>query len=123
MAVTHEQLHAELAEVRADIARIRERDAQQAAELAQIRAWQVEGTAMFGEVKVMIASVQTGLTEIETRQVEDRAEIKELLAAENRRQGRDGVWAAIMRSPLVAWLTAAGTAIAGAFAWVKSNGG
>lgn len=123
MTVTHETLHADLATVRAELASIRADDAKRAEEMAQIRARLTDGAAMFSEVKLMISEVRSGLNDIKDRQSEDRAEIKELLAAENRRQGRDGVWAAIMRSPLVAWLTAAGAGIAGFFAYIKGHGG
>lgn len=41
--------------------------------------------------------------------------VEKLLAAENQRIGRDGVWAAILRSPLFLWLAGIATA---AGAWL-----
>lgn len=40
--------------------------------------------------------------------------VNELIKTDARRDGRDGVWAAIARSPLFAWLAATGAAIAAA---------
>lgn len=110
MTVTHEQLHAEIATLRAEVASIRELDSRHNSEIISINGRLSAGQASFGEIKALIATATAEITNL-------RSEVKALAAAENQRQGRDGVWAAIVRSPFVAWVTAAGTAIAGFFAY------
>jgi hypothetical protein len=43
--------------------------------------------------------------------------VENIQATENQRIGRDGVWAAILRSPLAAFIAVVGTVIASIFAW------
>lgn len=74
-----------------------------------------------GRVEQTMTRIEEGLKPIIASQADHERQITGLEADANRRAGRDGVWAAIARSPLVGWLTAAGAGIAAAVAWMKGD--
>ncbi len=73
------------------------------------------GQVVLGKIEDMRIEFTRELKAMETRQSEDREEIKALLAANNQRIGRDGVWAALLRSPLFGWFAGLATAVG---AWI-----
>lgn len=70
------------------------------------------GAVAFGEIRSCLAAIKTG---------QDRMneQITSLIAQENQRKGREGVWAAIVNSKGVAWLVAALAAVG---AWFAGQG-
>lgn len=116
--VSHETLAADIATLRAEVAQIRVGDANHRADIASINGRLAAGQAAFSEIKTLIGGMSWRLDELKTAQEKDRDEVKALIAAENQRRGRDGVWAAILRSPFFAWMTAAGAGIAAALQWI-----
>lgn len=106
MTVTHEKLAIAIEQLNKRVGEIDERLNKGPSILAKIDALRIE--------------TMDALAHMEARQAEDRGELKTLLEAEFRRQGREGVWSAIVRSPAVGWLAAIGTAIA---AFIAGTGG
>ena len=51
----------------------------------------------------------------------DRLRLEVLERDNNQRLGREGVWAAILRSPVGPWIATLGALIAAAFSWLKNG--
>lgn len=73
------------------------------------------GQVVLSKIEDMRIEFTRELKEMKNQQSEDRREIKNLLAANNQRIGRDGVWAALLRSPFFGWLAGLVTAVG---AWI-----
>lgn len=72
-------------------------------------------------IETRLSVIEAGTLEKWVQDINQRLAVVE--ADQLRRQGREGVWAAILRSPIVAWLTTLGTAIGAVFVLMKEGGG
>ena len=105
MTVTHEQLHEDIQNLRGDVAQIRQDAAKRDEAIALINQRLYAGGENFAELKAMVAIGNADLKVLS-------AEVKALRSEADQRAGRDGVLAAIWRSPFMAWLAAAVAAVA-----------
>ena len=92
-----------------------------------------DGQKTFGAVRADVSDIKVGLAELKTmavRAAQDHKELRDwsigheerlsaLEKSDAKRIGERGVWAAILESPVVAWLVAAG---AGAWAFFAHSG-
>lgn len=76
-----------------------------------IHARLASGQVVLGKIDDMRHEFTVALKGMEERQGEDRQEIKKLIAEDNQRKGRNGVWAAILRSPVFGWIAGIATTI------------
>lgn len=82
----------------------------------------------FADLGKTLANMNTRLTLLESSPLQlqidgIKARLKTVEDDQLRRQGREGVWAALLRSPFVHWMTAVGTAIATAFVLLRDGSG
>jgi chromosome segregation ATPase len=131
MTVTHEDLHRDIAGLKAEISGIQAQiSARQSAggmirdelnesrkAIGQLFDLSREKTEKLSRLEVSLASVSVQLGTIADHCVDTGkrfeaigADLKALQTSEARREGAQGVWAAILRSPVAAWL--AGIAVA-----------
>lgn len=73
-----------------------------------------------GNIDTRLGVIESGTLGQWVEAIDKRLAVVE--ADQLRRQGREGVWAAIMRSPLVAWFITLGSVVAGAWAIFREGG-
>lgn len=82
-----------------------------------------KGAEQFARISTALARIETTLGSHGTLLEKIDGRVVALEASENRRIGRDGVIAAILRSPFVAWLTGIVAAVGAYFAGTGASGG
>lgn len=111
MEVSHEEIRSSIAVLHAKSdARDREIVALRS-DVSAIKGQLGNGSNTFATMRQNITSLTEAISKLDVT-------VTKLVAAENQRIGREGVWSAIVRSPVFGWLVAAGTAVAGFFAWM-----
>lgn len=109
--VTHEQLHTE-------IAVLHEKSVNRDVQIDLIRTDIGKIFHNLSELKDAVTEIKTSRETVHSAITGMEASIKALTAAENQRIGREGVWAAVMRSPVAGWIAAAGAVLAGIVSWL-----
>lgn len=84
-------------------------------------SWRAEITREMSSMSTRLALIEA--SGLRTRIEAFERELEELKEDQFLRRGREGVWAALLRSPVVAWLAAAGAGITALFAWMKGGVG
>lgn len=73
-----------------------------------------------GEIRFALLDQTIGHNSTKLSAIDDKLDT--LIASENQRKGRDGVFSALLRSPLAAWITSVVAGLAAAVAWIKGGG-